>query len=93
MLLVPDVTAVQFDPTSVLIFWTALVSANLAVRYDIYYVVNGSPSSTRRGSTTASFYVLTNLQVGVQYTVSIRAVATYLPSQKATVYILSQFHY
>ena len=53
-------------------------------RYDIYYVANGVPS-TRGGSTTSTSYVLTNLQVGVQYNISVIAVGTCIPSQGASV--------
>ena len=97
-----DVSAVQFDPTSVIILWTASASSGTVTgydisggpltRYDLYYVANGS-QSTSRSSITSTFYVLTNLQVGIQYNISIVAVATYLPSQKATISVLSQFHY
>ena len=86
------VSASQSGPTSVSIFWTAPTSGGPVARYDIYYVANGSPS-TRRGSTTSTFYVLTYLQVGVQYNISVIAVGTYSPSQNATISILSQFHY
>ena len=87
------VTVVQSGPTPVSIYWTAPTSGGPVTRYDIYYVANGSPSSTRRGSTTATFYVLTNVQVGVQYNISVVPVGTYLPSQQATMSILSQFQY
>ena len=53
-------------------------------RYDIYYVANGVPS-TSGGSTTSTTYVLTNLQVGVQYNISVIAMGTYMPSQRAGV--------
>ena len=49
-------------------------------RYDIYYVANGVPS-TSGGSTNSTSYTLTNLQVGVQYNISVIAVGTYLGSQ------------
>ncbi|KAL5479762.1 hypothetical protein EMCRGX_G023335 [Ephydatia muelleri] len=81
------VSASQSGPTSVSIFWTAPNSGGPVARYDIYWVANGSPS-TRRGSTTSTFYVLTYLQVGVQYNISVIAVGTYFPSQKATISIL-----
>ena len=62
-------------------------------RYDIYYVANGVPS-TSGGSTTSTSYVLTNLQVGVQYNVSVIAVGTYMPSQSAGVILtLSESSY
>ena len=51
-------------------------------RYDIYYVANGVPS-TSGGSTTSTTYVLTNLQVGVQYNISVIAMGIYMPSQRA----------
>ena len=43
-------------------------------------MANGVPS-TSGGSTTSTSYVLTNLQVGVQYDISVIAVGTYIPSQ------------
>ena len=59
-------------------------SGGAVSRYDIYYVADGVPS-TSDGSITSTTYVLTNLQVGVQYTISVIAVGTYLPSQSAAV--------
>ena len=76
------VTAVQSGPTSVSVSWTAPTSGGPVSRYDIYYVANGVPS-TSGGSTTSTSYVLTNLQVGVQYNISVIAVGTYIPSQSA----------
>ena len=85
------VTAVQSGPTSVSVSWTAPTSGGPVTRYDIYYVANGGPS-TSGGSTTSTSYVLTNLQVGVQYNISVIAVGTYLPSQSASVVLtLSKF--
>ena len=78
------VTAVQSGPTSVSVSWTAPTSGGPVSRYDIYYVANGVPS-TSGGSTTSTSYVLTNLQVGVQYNISVIAVGTYIPSQGASV--------
>ena len=78
------VTAVQSGPTSVCVSWTAPTSGGPVSRYDIYYVTNGVPS-TSGGSTTSTSYVLTNVQVGVQYTISVIAVGTYIPSQGASV--------
>ena len=49
-------------------------------RYDIYYVANGGPS-TSGGSTNSTYYDLANLQVGVQYNISVIAVGTYFGSQ------------
>ena len=74
------VTAIQSGPTSVSVSWTAPTSGGPVSRYDIYYVTNGV-SSTSGGSTTSTSYVLTNLQVGVQYNISVIAVGTYMPSQ------------
>ena len=74
------VTAVQSGPTSVSVSWTAPTSGGPVSRYDIYYVANGVPS-TSGGSTTSTSNVLTNLQVGVQYSISVIAVGTYIPSQ------------
>ena len=76
------VTAVQSGPTTISVFWTAPTSGGPVSRYDIYYVANGVPS-TSGGSTTSTSYVLTNLQVGVQYNISVIAVGTYLGSQSA----------
>ena len=76
------VTAVQSVPTSVSVSWTAPISGGPVTRYDIYYVANGGPS-TSGGSTTSISYVLTNLQVGVQYNISVIAVGTSLPSLSA----------
>ena len=74
------VTAVQSGPTSVSVSWTAPSSGGPVSRYDIYYMANGVPS--RSGvSTTSTSYVLSNLQVGVQYKISVIAVGTYMPSQ------------
>ena len=62
-------------------------------RYDIYYVANGGPS-TSGGSTTSISYVLTNLQAGVQYNISVIAVGTSLPSLSANVTrTLSESHF
>ena len=78
------VTAVQSGPTSVSVSWTAPTSGGPVTRYDIYYVANGGPS-TSGGSTNSTSYVLTNLQVGVQYNMSVIAVGTSLPSLSANV--------
>ncbi|KAL5486539.1 hypothetical protein EMCRGX_G019033 [Ephydatia muelleri] len=78
------VTAVQSGPTSVSVSWTAPTSGGPVTRYDIYYVANGGPS-TSGGSTNSTSYVLTNLQVGVQYNISVIAVGTSLPSLSANV--------
>ena len=78
------VTAVQSGPTSVSVSWTAPTSGGPVTRYDIYYVANGGPS-TSGGSTNSTSYNLTNLQVGVQYNISVVAVGTSLPSQSANV--------
>ena len=77
------VTAVQSDNISVSVSWTAPTSGGPVSRYDIYYVANGVPSTN--GSTTSTSYVLTNLQVGVQYTISVIAVGTYIPSDGKSV--------
>ena len=85
--------AVQSGPTSVSVSWTAPTSGGQVSRYDIYYVANGVPS-TSGGSTTSTSYVLTNLQVGVQYNISVMAVGTYMPSQNAGVILtLSESSY
>ena len=55
-------------------------------RYDIYYVANGGPG-TSGGSTNSTSYDLTNLQVGVQYNISVIAVGTYFGSQSGMKYI------
>ena len=78
------VTAVQSGPTSVSVSWTAPTSGGPVTRYDIYYVANGGPS-TSGGSTYSTSYVLTNLQVGVQYNIFVIAVGTSLPSLSANV--------
>ncbi|KAL5486487.1 hypothetical protein EMCRGX_G018974 [Ephydatia muelleri] len=77
------VTAVQSGPTSVSVSWTAPTSGGPVTRYDIYYVANGGPS-TSGGSTNSNPYVLTNLQVGVQYNISVIAVGIYFGSQNAS---------
>ena len=79
------VMAVQSGPTSVNVSWTAPNSGGPVSRYDIYYVTNGVPN-TSGGSTTSTSYVLTNLQVGVQYNISVIAVGTYMPSQSGMFY-------
>ena len=87
------VTAVQSGPTSINVSWTAPNSGGPVSRYDIYYLANGVPS-TFGGSTTSTSYVLTNLQVGVQYNISVIAVGTYMPSQNAGVILtLSESSY
>eukprot|EP00731_Ephydatia_muelleri_P018864 Em0011g904a len=78
------VTAVQSGPTSVSVSWTAPTSGGPVTRYDIYYVANGGPS-TSGGSTNSISYVLTNLEVGVQYNISVITVGTSLPSLSANV--------
>ncbi|KAL5486464.1 hypothetical protein EMCRGX_G018943 [Ephydatia muelleri] len=78
------VTAVQSGPTSVNVSWTAPTSGGPVTRYDIYYVANGGPS-TSGDSTNSTSYVLTKLQVGVQYNISVIAVGTSLPSLSANV--------
>ena len=78
------ITAVQSGPISVNVSWTTPTSGGPVSRYDIYYVANGVPS-TRGGSTTSTSYILTNLQVGVQYTISVIAVGTYIPSNGESV--------
>ena len=86
------VTAVQSGPTSVSVSWTAPTSGGPVTRYDIYYVANGGPS-TSGGSTNSTSYVLTNLQVGVQYSISVIAVGTSLPSQSVNAILtLSESH-
>ena len=88
-----DVTAVLSGLTSVSVSWTAPTSGGPVSRYDIYYVANGVPS-TSGGSTTSTSYVLTNLQVGVQFTISVIAVSNYMPSQSAGVILtLSESSY
>ena len=79
-----DVTAVHSGPTSVSVSWTAPTSGGPVRRYDIYNVATGV-SNTSGGSTTSTSYVLTNLQVGIQYNISVVAVGTYMPSQSAGV--------
>ena len=69
------VTAVQSGPTSVSVSWTAPTSGGPVTRYDIYYVANGGPS-TSGGSTNSTSYVLTNLQAGVQYSLSFNVILT-----------------
>ena len=87
------VTAVQSGATSVSVSWTAPTSGGPVTRYDIYYVANGGPS-TSGGSTNSTSYVLTNLQVGFQYNISVIAVGTSLPSQSANVTrTLSETHF
>ena len=86
------VTAVQSGPTFVSISWTAPTSGGPVTRYDIYYVANGGPS-TSGGSTNSTSYVLTNLQAGVQYNISVIAVGTSLPSLSANVTTLSESHF
>ena len=78
------VTAMQSGSTSVSVSWTAPTSGGPVSRYDIYYGANGVPS-TSGGSTTSTSYVLTNLQVGVQYDISVIAVGSNIPSQGASV--------
>ncbi|KAL5486467.1 hypothetical protein EMCRGX_G018950 [Ephydatia muelleri] len=78
------VTAVQSGLTSVSVSWTAPTSGGPVTRYDIYYVANGGPS-TSGGSTNSTTYVLTNLQVGVQYNISVIAVGIFVPSLSANV--------
>ena len=85
------VTAVQSGPTSVSVSWTVPTSGGPVTRYDIYYVANGGPS-TSGGSTNSNSYVLTNLQVEVQYNISVIAVGTFLPSLSVNVILtLSEF--
>ena len=85
------VTAVQSGPTSVSVSWTAPTSGGPVTRYDIYYVANGGPS-TSGGSTNLTSYVLTNLQAGVRYNMSVIAVGTSLPSLSFNVILtLSEF--
>ena len=87
------VTAVQSGLTSVSVSWTAPTSGGPVTRYDIYYVANGGPS-TSGGSTNSTTYALTNLQVGVQYNISVIAVGTFLPSLSANVTrTLSESHF
>eukprot|EP00731_Ephydatia_muelleri_P025777 Em0017g860a len=81
------VTAVQSGPTSVSVSWTAPISGGPVTRYDIYYVANGGPS-TSGGSTNSTSYVLTNLQVGAQYNISVIALGTYLGSQNASAVVV-----
>ncbi|KAL5486525.1 hypothetical protein EMCRGX_G019016 [Ephydatia muelleri] len=83
------VTGVQSGPTSVSVSWTAPTSGGPVVRYDIYYVANGGPS-TSGGSTNLTSYVLTKLQVGVQYNISVIAVGTSLPSLSASSSVVVQ---
>eukprot|EP00731_Ephydatia_muelleri_P018890 Em0011g930a len=78
------VTAVQSGSTSVSVSWTAPTSGGPVTRYDIYYVTNGGPN-TSGGSTNSTSYFLTNLQVGVQYNISVIAVGTSLPSLSVNV--------
>ena len=82
----------QSGPTSVSVSWTAPTSGSPVTRYDIYYVANGGPS-TSGGSTNSTSYVLTNLQDGVQYNISVIALGTSLPSLSANVTTLSESHF
>ena len=82
------VTAVQSGPTSISVSWTAPTSGGPVSRYDIYYVSNGVPS-TSGGSTASTSYVLTNLQIGVQYNISVIAVGPYLGSQATWTYVVT----
>ena len=75
-----NVTAVWSGPSSATVSWAAPTSGGPVSRYDIYYMANGVPS-TGGGSTTSTSYVLTNLQFGVEYNISVVAVGTYLGSQ------------
>ena len=82
-----NVTAVQSGPTCANVSWTA---GGPVARYDIYYVANGV-SSTNGSSTNSTFFVLSNLQVGVLYNITIIAVGLHIPSQCAkTALILSE---
>ena len=58
--------------------------------HDISYVVNGGPSTSGDSNSTSSISsALTNLQVRVQYNISVIAVSTYLGSEIAsTVFVL-----
>ena len=56
-------------------------------RYDIYCVANGV-AGTIGGSTTLTSYVLTNLQAGVPYNISVTAMGTNIPSYRAFTYIM-----
>ena len=81
-----NVTAVQSGPTSANVSWT---SGAPVVRYDIY-VANGV-SSTNGSSTNSNYFVLSNLQVGVLYNITLIAVGLHIPSQSAkTTLILSE---
>eukprot|EP00731_Ephydatia_muelleri_P037068 Em0390g1a len=74
-----NVTAVQSGPTCANVSWT---SGGSEASYDIYYVANGV-SSTKGGSTNSNFFVLTNLQVGILYNITLIAVGLHIPSQSA----------
>ena len=78
------VTAVQSGPTSIRVFWTESTSGGLVRRYEVCYVTNGVLNATC-GSTTFTYYLLNNLQVGLQYYISVIAVGDLMPSQFASV--------
>ena len=67
------VIAKRSGPTEVNVSWTAPTSGGPVTRYDIYCVANGV-AGTIGGSTTLTSYVLTNLQAGVPYNISVTAV-------------------
>ena len=88
------VTAVQSGPTSVSVSWSAPTSGGLVSRYDIYYVANGIPSKIGGSATcTCTYYDLTNLQVGVQYNISVIAVGIDMPSLSAITTPILSTHY
>ena len=83
-----DVTAMQYDPTSVSVYWSAPTSGGPVTRYDVYYVASGI-QMTSGGSTNSNSHVLKNLQVGVPYKISVIAVGTFMPSEPSQVTVVA----
>ena len=85
------VTAVQSGPTSVRVSWTAPTSGGpVPDMTSTMWLMETQVQSG--GSTNSISYVLTNLEVGVQYNISVIAVGTSLPSLSVNVILtLSEF--
>ena len=78
-----DLTAVQEGPTSIRVSWTP---SSRATGYRIDYTSSdGSSDSVTVSSGSTDNYLLTGLQNGDTYTISIAAISDGLPSLTVTV--------
>ena len=74
--------AVQEGPTSIRVSWTPPSPPGDTTGYSIYYSGNGSSSSVSVNSHLTDNHLLTGLQNGATYTISIVGTSEHLPSDR-----------